>query len=92
VLPEVPTMAEAGYPMEAAYWFGLVVPAATPPPVVAKLENALGEVLARHDVKQRLTEMGALVQPLDGSRFAAFIRGEMDKWAMVIAKNHIKLD
>ena len=45
VLPDVPTMAEAGYPVEASYWFGLVAPAGTPPAVLAKLEKALSEAL-----------------------------------------------
>jgi len=46
VVPEVPTMAEAGYPVEAGYWFGLVAPAGTPEPILSKLEKALAEVLA----------------------------------------------
>ena len=45
-LPNVPTMAETGFPVEASYWFGLVAPAGTPPAVVAKLEKALADVLA----------------------------------------------
>src|SRR5229473_1872081 len=56
ILPQVPTMAEAGYPVEAAYWFGLVAPAGTPPAVIARLEKALAEVLALPDVRKRLTE------------------------------------
>ena len=58
VLPNVPTMAEQGYPVDASYWFGLVAPAGTPPAVLAKLEKALAEVLAMPDVRQRLTEHG----------------------------------
>ena len=54
-------MAEAGFPLEAAYWFGLVAPAGTPPAVIAKLEKALAETLAMPDVRKRLTEMGAVV-------------------------------
>ena len=61
VLPDVPTMAEAGYPIEASYWFGLVAPAGTPPAVLAKLEKALADVLAMPDVRKRLTDMGAVV-------------------------------
>jgi tripartite-type tricarboxylate transporter receptor subunit TctC len=92
VLPDVPTLAEAGYPLEAAYWFGLVAPAGTPAPVVAKLEKALAEVLAMADVKKRLTDMGAVVNPLGARDFAAYIRTDMAKWADVITKNHIKFE
>jgi tripartite-type tricarboxylate transporter receptor subunit TctC len=92
VLPDVPTLAEAGYPLEAAYWFGLVAPAGTPAPVVAKLEKALAEVLAMADVKKRLTDMGAVINPLGGSDFAAYIRTDMAKWADVISKNNIKFE
>ena len=92
VLPDVPTIAEAGYPLEAAYWFGLVAPAGTPPPVVARLEKALADVLAMPDVKKRLTDMGAVVTPLSGRDFGGFIRGEMTKWADVIHKANIKFE
>ena len=66
VLPDVPTMAEAGYPVEASYWFGLVAPAGTPPAVLAKLEKALADVLAMPDVRKRLTDMGAVVEAAQG--------------------------
>jgi tripartite-type tricarboxylate transporter receptor subunit TctC len=92
VLPNVPTMAEAGYPLEASYWFGLVAPAGTPAPVVARLEKALAEVLAMPEVKKRLTDMGAVVTPLGARDFSAFIRSEMTKWADVIAKANIKFE
>jgi tripartite-type tricarboxylate transporter receptor subunit TctC len=88
----VPTLAEAGYRLEAAYWFGLVAPAGTPAPILAKLEKALAEVLAMPDVNKRLTDMGAVVQPLGAEAFGGFIRSETAKWADVIAKNHIKFE
>lgn len=89
ILKDVPTMAEAGYPVDAAYWFGLVGPAGTPPAVVARLEKALAEVLAMPDVRKRLTEMGAVVQPLGPQPFGAYIQSEIRKWADVIAQNKI---
>jgi tripartite-type tricarboxylate transporter receptor subunit TctC len=92
VLPDVPTLAETGYPLEAAYWFGLVAPAGTPAPVIAKLETALGKVLAMPDVRKRLTEMGAVVTPLGARDFSTFIRAEMTKWADVITKANIKFE
>ena len=90
ILPDLPTMKEAGYPVEASYWFGLVAPANTPPAVVAKLEKAMAEVLAMPDVKKRLTEMGAIVSPLNGKQFGDYIRAEMTKWAAIVEKAGVK--
>jgi tripartite-type tricarboxylate transporter receptor subunit TctC len=90
VLPDVPTMAEAGYPIEASYWFGLVAPAGTPPAVVAKLEDALAKVLEMPDVRKRLTDMGAVVKPLKGKEFGDYISSEITKWADIVAKAGVK--
>jgi tripartite-type tricarboxylate transporter receptor subunit TctC len=89
MLPEVPTMAEAGYPLEAAYWFGLAAPAGTPPAILTKLEKALSDVLALPDVRKRLTEMGAVVTPLGSKQFGDYIQAEMRKWSDVITQNKI---
>ena len=89
MLPEVATMAEVGYPLEAAYWFGLAAPAGIPPAILAKLEKALSEVLAMPDLRRRLTEMGAVVTPLGSKPFGDFIQSEMRKWSDVIATNRI---
>ena len=91
VLPDVPTMAEAGYPVDAGYWFGLVAPAGTPAPILSKLEKALVDVLAMPDVKKRLTEMGALVTPLGQKPFGEFIVSEIKKWGDVITTNKISV-
>jgi tripartite-type tricarboxylate transporter receptor subunit TctC len=90
VLPDVPTMKEAGFPVDASYWFGLVAPANTPPAVLAKLEKALADVLAMPDVRKRLTEMGAIVQPLNGRQFGDYIRAEITKWADIVNKAGVK--
>jgi tripartite-type tricarboxylate transporter receptor subunit TctC len=90
VLPNVPTMAETGYPVDASYWFGLVAPAGTPPAVLAKLEKALAEVLAMPDVRQRLTGMGAIVRPLNGKQFGDYIGTELVKWADLVKKAGVK--
>jgi tripartite-type tricarboxylate transporter receptor subunit TctC len=89
MLPDVPTMTEAGFELEAAYWFGLAAPAGTPPAVLAKLERALAEVLAMPDLRKRLTEMGAVVTPLGAKDFGRYIQSEMGKWSEVIAENKI---
>ncbi len=89
ILPDVPTMAQAGYPVEAAYWFGLVAPAGTPPAIIAKLEKALAETLAMPEVRKRLTDMGAVVSPLGQKPFGDYIQAEIKKWGDVIAQNKI---
>ncbi len=88
-LTEVPTMAEVGYQLESAYWFGLAAPAGTPPAILAKLESALAEVLAMPDLRRRLTEMGAVVTPLGSKQFADYIQAETRKWSDVITQNKI---
>ena len=89
VLPDVPTMAQAGYPVDAAYWFGLVAPAGTPPAILAKLEKALTETLAMPEVRKRLSDMGAVVSPLGQKPFGDYIQAEIKKWGDVIAQNKI---
>jgi tripartite-type tricarboxylate transporter receptor subunit TctC len=92
ILPDLPTMAQVGYPVEAVYWFGLVAPAGTPAPIIAKLEKTLAEVLAMPDVKKRLTDMGGLVTPLKSREFGEYIRTEMARWQQVVAKANVKIE
>jgi tripartite-type tricarboxylate transporter receptor subunit TctC len=89
ILPQVPTTAEAGYPVEAAYWFGLVAPAGTPDAIIGKLEKALADVLAMPDVRKRLGEMGAVVTPLGPKPFGDYIQAEMRKWSDVIVQSKL---
>jgi tripartite-type tricarboxylate transporter receptor subunit TctC len=92
LMPDVPTMAEAGVPLEAAYWVGVVAPAATPPAVIAKLEKALAEATAARDVRGRLTQMGAVVTPLAPAAFGDFIRADLKAWADFVAESKIKVE
>ena len=86
ILPDLPTMKEAGYPLEASYWFGLVAPAGTPPAILAKLEKAMADTMAMPDVRKRLTEMGAIVEPLNGKQFGDYIQSELVKWEGIVKK------
>jgi tripartite-type tricarboxylate transporter receptor subunit TctC len=92
LMPDVPTMAEAGVPLEAAYWVGMAAPAATPPTVIAKLEKALSEATAASDVRARLTQMGAVVTPLAATAFGDFIRADLKAWADFVAESKIKVE
>jgi tripartite-type tricarboxylate transporter receptor subunit TctC len=86
ILPNMPTMKEAGYPVEASYWFGLMAPAKTPPAVIAKLEKALADTLAMPDVRKRFAELGAVIQPLNSKQFTTYMNAELVKWADVVKK------
>jgi len=84
-LPDVPTIAEAGVPgYEATSWFGMFAPAATPAPIVTRLNTALVKVLADPAVKKKLAEQGAEPHSEKPEQFAEFIRKESAKWSQVV--------
>jgi tripartite-type tricarboxylate transporter receptor subunit TctC len=91
-LPNVPTMAEVGYAFEAAYWFGLMAPAGTPPAVIAKLEKALADTVAQPEVRKRLADMGTIVTPMNAKEFGAFIQSEMVKWRDAVKTADVKIE
>src|SRR4029453_6246520 len=79
--PDVPTVAESGFKdFVAASWFGIVVPAGTPPPIVQKLTNEITKVLADPAVKERL---GGDVQ-LGPKAFATVIKADAEKWGKLV--------
>lgn len=83
-LPDVPTMMESGVQVDVTVWYGLCAPAATPQPVIEKLNKDLHTALAAPDVQKRLSEQGVDAAPSTPQQFAAFIRSETEKWARVI--------
>ncbi len=92
-LPDVPTAREQGLPgMESAGFQGLVGPAGLPAAVVERLSTELRKVLASAEVKTRFAEAGSEVQPRGPREFAAYVKGEADRWSALIAKRGIKLD
>jgi tripartite-type tricarboxylate transporter receptor subunit TctC len=92
-LPDVPTIAEAGVPgYEATSWFGMFAPAATPAPVVARLNSALVKVLADAEVKKKLAEQGAEPYSEKPEQFAGFIRQETVKWGKVVKESGASAD
>lgn len=87
-LPDVPTIAEAGVPgYEATSWFGLLAPAGTPAPVVARLNTAILKALADPDVKKKLLEQGAEPAGETPAQFAAFIASETVKWGKIVKQS-----
>jgi tripartite-type tricarboxylate transporter receptor subunit TctC len=93
-LPDVPTVSELGYPdLEVRNWGGIVVPAATPQPVVARLAAEATKVLARPEVRARLAGVGLEAASDSGpDEFGRLIESELARWAAVIRDARIKAD
>ena len=85
VLPDVPTVAESGFPgFEVTVWYGVCTQSAVPKPILAKLQATLARTLATPEMKARLGEATIEVAPNTPEEFAAFIRGEVEKWTRVV--------
>jgi tripartite-type tricarboxylate transporter receptor subunit TctC len=90
MIPELPTMAESGFPgFEALSWFGLFAPAGTPAAIVDKLYQESTKILAQPDTKQRYAELALEVSGADGKRLAQIIKNDTAKWAKVIKDANI---
>jgi len=93
LLPDVPTVAEAGLPgYEASVWWGLVAPAHTPPDVVGKLNAEANKALANPEIVRKLADLGVVVTPGSAAQFGAFIRSQTDVWSGVIKAAGIRPD
>ncbi|MNK23464.1 Tripartite tricarboxylate transporter family receptor [compost metagenome] len=93
MLPDVPTVAESGYPgYEAMVWFGMLAPAGLPEPVRAKLTDGLVQTLHAPAMKTYLEQQGAQVSDVAGPAFGAMIQDEIGKWCKVVKKAGIRLD
>ena len=93
VLPDVPTMDEAGLPgFEATTWHGLVAPAGTPQNVVETLHRAIVETLQDHGVQQKLAAIGIDTVGGTSDEFTAYIGSEIPKWAAIIKASGAKME
>ena len=93
VLPEVPTLAEAGVPgYESTIWLGLMAPAGTPRAVLTRLNAEVGKVLARADVRAEWAKQGALPLPMSLDEFAQYLREDIEKWARVVKISGARAD
>ncbi len=89
--PDLPTISESGVPgYQASIWNGVLGPAATPRPIVAKLNAEIVRILNSPETRERFASMGADVLPSLPEEFAAFIRAEITKWAAVVKSAGIK--
>ena len=92
-LPDVPTLAEAGVKgYESTGWFGVVAPAATPAPIVARLQTELRAVLVDPEVVAGARAVGVELSPTSSADFGRFIGSETTKWADVIKRSGTKLE
>ena len=92
-IPDVPTIAESGYPgFEATTWYGLVGPGKMPAAMAQRMNEDINKVLAMPDVKEKLDLYGAEDGGGSPQQFADFIRAEQQKWAKVIKDANVKLD
>ena len=92
-LPDVPTLAEAGVKgYESTGWFGVVAPAATPAPIVARLQTELRAVLVDPEVVAGARAAGVELSPTTSAEFGRFIGTETAKWADVIKRSGTKLE
>jgi len=90
--PDMPTMAELGYPgFEAVPWFGLMAPAGTPQLVIEKIHRETARALAQPEVRRRLAELGVDLIGNTPSEFAAALKAEIPQWAAVIKAAGIKV-
>jgi tripartite-type tricarboxylate transporter receptor subunit TctC len=93
ILPEVPTIAEAGVPgYEVAPWFGVLAPAGTSPAIIDKVQKEIARVLELPDVKEKLTGIGA--EPIGSTpeAFASHLTTETAKWDALVKKAGIRME
>ncbi len=93
LLPELPTIAEAGVPgYEATQWYGVLAPAGTPPDIVARLNAEIVKALQRPEVRDRLASEAAEPVGNTPEQFQAFIKAEIARWAPVVKASGARPD
>ncbi|HZN23632.1 MAG TPA: tripartite tricarboxylate transporter substrate binding protein [Burkholderiales bacterium] len=93
LLPDTPTVAESGVPgFDASGWMGVLAPAATPAPVIERLNATITKALAAPDTRNRLGALGGEVRASSPAEFAAFIRTEAAKWSKLIRSAGIEAE
>jgi tripartite-type tricarboxylate transporter receptor subunit TctC len=93
IAPDVPTMAESGFPgFDTSLWFGLLAPAGTPKDVIAKIHDDAARALALPDVAERIAAQGGEVIGSTPAEFAAFIAAEDAKYAKIIREAGVRLE
>jgi tripartite-type tricarboxylate transporter receptor subunit TctC len=92
-LPDLPTIAESGFPgFEATAWYGLLAPAGTPEPAVVKLHEAAATALKAPEVRDKLESSGYDIVGSTPSQFSAYIKSEQKKWSDIVKAAGIKVE
>ncbi len=85
IMPEVPTVDEAGVPgYEATIWLGVMAPAGTPKPIIDKLNSEIQKIVQRDDVKGAWAKQGAVPMLMTPAEFDKYLRADVEKWAQVV--------
>ena len=93
ILPDVPTMAEAGFPgVETGTWYGILAPARTPPAVVAHVQREIVRILQAADLKARILNQGVDIVASSPADFEKFIIAEVAKWSRVVKAAGVRAD
>ena len=93
VLPDVPTVAESGYPgFEASTWFAVFAPAATPQAVLQRLNEEFNRALQSRDITEKFAKQSLAIEPLDRAALRTYIAAEVAKWGKVVRDAGIKVD
>jgi tripartite-type tricarboxylate transporter receptor subunit TctC len=93
VMPDVPTLTEAGVAgYEATIWLGIMAPRGTPQAVVDKLNETISKIVGTPEVKQTWSKQGAVPMVMSPANFTKYLNEDISKWATVIKTANIKLD
>ncbi len=93
VLPDVPTMTEAGFPgVETGTWYGMLSPARTPPAIIAQVQRAIVRILQTPDLKARMANQGVDIVASSPAEFEKFIIAEIAKWSRVVKTANVRAD
>ena len=93
VLPNVPTMSEAGVPgYEAVIWLGIMAPKGTPPEIVKRLNTEIGKILARPEVRDEWAKQGAVAMTMTPDEFGRYLSDDIVKWERIVKISGAKAD
>ncbi len=92
-VPEIPTMAESGFPgFNMTAWFGLMAPAGTPAPIVSRISEVLSQGLQSIEVRERIAAIGAEAGRMTPAEFGQYIRAENTRWKKLFADGLIRIE
>jgi tripartite-type tricarboxylate transporter receptor subunit TctC len=93
VLPDIPTIAEAGVPgYEATIWIGLMAPAGTAQPIIDKLNSEVAKIISRPDLQKTWADQGAVPMKMSPAEFDKYLRADIEKWAHVVEVSGAKVE